>query len=186
MLKCNDPRMLAPQCHSLRPVKTIHENKWFALRDRGGYYLLEYHRPQVTVLPIVDNHSIVMVKVKRPVLVDSTLELPAGGANKGESPALAAARELKEETGIRIERLDRFHLSPPIAISSNRYPVLPWIYEINISRQEFDCRASHDDEITEVECIEFEQIKELIFQGGIYVSLPIAIISRFLFSKAAI
>ena len=182
-IRNDDPRMMAPQCHSLQPVITIHENKWFFLVNRGGYYMLEYHRPQVIILPVVDNRAIVMVRVKRPVIADNALELPAGGAKENEEPLEAAAREFREETGIKIEQLNRFQLLPSIAISPNRYPVLPWIYQIDLSKQEFDTRDQHDNEVVSVECFTFEEIKEKIIQGEIYVSLPLAIISRFLFSQ---
>ena len=184
MLSFNDdPRMVAPQCHSLKPVEIIHENGWFRLVNRGGYYTIEEKQPQTVILPIVDHHSIVVVRVKRPVIADNPLELPAGGANENETPVMAAARELKEETGIKIEQLNRFHLSTPIAISPVRHPVLPWIFEVHISQREFDGREPHDDEICSVECFPFKEIKEKIIQGEIYVSLPLAIISRFLFSE---
>ena len=42
----------------------------------------DHEFPQVIILPVVDNDSIVMVKVKRPVINDETLELPAGSAMK--------------------------------------------------------------------------------------------------------
>ena len=179
--RSDDSRMIAPQCDSLQPVVTVHENKWFSLMNRGGYYILEYHQPQVVILPVVDNHSIVMVKVKRAVIADNVLELPAGGAKENEAPLEAAVREFQEETGIKIDRIDRFQLLPPIAISPNRYPILPWIYQIDILKQEFDTRDPHDDEVVSVECFTFEEVKEKIIQGEIYVSLPLAIVSRFLF-----
>ena len=144
---------------------------------------MEYHRSQVVILPVVDNRSIVMVRVKRPVIADNPLELPAGGAKENEAPLEAAAREFQEETGIKIDRIDRFQLLPSIAISPNRYPVLPWIYQIDILKQEFDTRELHDDEVVSVECFTFEEVKEKIIQGGFYVSLPLAIVSRFLFSE---
>jgi len=172
--------MVAAQCHLLQPVETLHENKWFSVKNRGGHYLIEYNTPQVIVLPVVDNRAVVMVRVKRPVLVDNTLELPAGGANRQERPVEAAARELREETGIAVP-VERFRLLSPITISPNRLPVLPWLYEIQITQQEFDQRQPHDDEIASVECFEFEEVKKLMVQGLIYVSLPMAIISRFLF-----
>jgi len=174
--------MIGAQCPSLQPVSTEHINPWFSLKNRGGYFTLEYHQPQVAILPVVDSHSIVMVRVKRPVLDDSPLELPAGGADLNETPERAAARELQEETGIAIDRIGRFRLLPPIAISPNRYPVLPWIYQINVSQNEFDTREQHDDEITSVECLKYEEVKSEILNGGIYISLVIAIVSRFLFS----
>ena len=144
---------------------------------------MEYQRPQVVILPVLANHSIVMVKVKRPVIADNVLELPAGVADQDESPVEAAAREFHEETGVKIDHLDRFQMLPSIAISSNRYPILPWIYQIDILKQEFDTRDPHDDEIVSVECFTFEEVKAKIIQGEIYVSLPLAIVSRFLFSE---
>lgn len=179
----HDPRMVEPQCHSLQPVIIEHVNQWFSLKNRGGYYTIEYHRPQVAILPVVDNHSIVMVRVKRPILADNPLELPAGSAEKGEPPIKAAEREFGEETGIRLRALDRFHPLPSLAISSNRYPLLPWIYRVDISENEFDKRDFHDDEIVGLECLSFDETIEKIIQGEIYVSLVVAILSRFLFKE---
>jgi len=41
----------------------------------------------------------------------------------------------------------------------------------------------HNNEVVSVECFTFKEVKEKIIQGEIYVSLPLAIISRFLFSE---
>ena len=181
-ISIDDPRLSAPQCHSLQPVETIHRNNWFALRSRGGYFTIEYHHYQVVVLPIVDDKSVVMVSAKRPVMADSTLELPAGASFSNETTEQTAARELEEETGIKIDNHERFVLMQSIAISPNRYPILPWIYKINLTKQEFDGRGSHDDEVDNVDCLSFASVIEMIVSGEIYVSLPIAIISRYLFS----
>lgn len=134
-------------------------------------------------MPIVENHSVVMVRVKRPVIADNPLELPAGGARENESPVEAAARELAEETGIEIEDLKRFEMLPPVATSPNRYPVLPYIYQGHIVREEYESRKHHDSEVVGIECIGFEEVRTMIALGEIYVSLPIAIISRFLFAR---
>lgn len=98
----DDPRLVTAQCISLTPVETVHENLWFSVRNRKGYFTIEYNKPQVLILPIVDNNAIVMVMVDRPVVADITLEIPDGGAKDNESPVEAAARELAEETGISI------------------------------------------------------------------------------------
>ena len=184
--KLNNSKFPSPPYPFLKPIETIHENQWFTLQNRGGYYVLEYKNVQVAVLPIVENHSIVMVRVKRPVIADITLELPAGGAKNEESPVAAGARELREETGIDIREFDRFQLLPPLAVCPNRYSSLPYIYQIHISEREFNLRENHDEEVISVENIPFEEVKRLIAQGEIYVSLPIAIISRFFLQQKAI
>jgi len=176
----NDPRLTSPQCFSLTPVETVHKNPWFVVRNRGGYFTTEYKRPQVIILPIVDNNSIVMVKVKRPVIADITLELPAGSAKENETPLQAAARELSEETGILINDLERFKLSPPISGSPNRNPNLLHIFQIVISMSEFKNKKIHDKEIESVELFSFKEVSTLLSQGKIYVAIPIAVITRFL------
>lgn len=182
-VRINDPRLLEPQCVSLTPVKTVHKNKWFAVRDRGGYFTVEYEQPQVIILPIIDNHSILMVKVKRPVIADSTLELPAGDVKKNEEPLAAAAREFAEETGIEIKDTRRFMAKTPISSSPNRVPTLIHIYHILLSQAEYDYRSTHDDEIESVGCYRFEELKKMLIHGEIYVSAPMAIIGRYLLKK---
>ncbi|MBU0715137.1 MAG: NUDIX hydrolase [Verrucomicrobia bacterium] len=176
----NDPRQATPQCPRLRPVKTLHRNPWFTVRNRGGYFTVEYNDSQVAILPIVDDRAIVMVRVKRPVINDVTLELPAGGVKAGETPRVAARRELAEEAGIIVQSLRRFRSMPSLAISSTRYPVLPHLFCINLTEKEFRQRRLHDAEIVGVECFRYAELKKRIARGEIYVSLPLAIIGRFL------
>ena len=113
------------------------------------------------ILPIIDNHSVLMVRVKRPVIVDNTLELPAGGAKKNEAPLDAAAREFAEETGIEIENKGRFINEAPISGSPNRVPTLIHIFQITLTQAEYDSRRSHDDEIVNVVCYRFEELKKI-------------------------
>ncbi|WP_022668261.1 NUDIX hydrolase [Desulfospira joergensenii] len=180
--KKNDPRLLSPQCHRLQPVKTCHTNNWFTVRDRGGYYTVEYISPQVIILPVVAKHSIVMVKVKRPVIADSALELPAGGAKVNETPLRAAARELFEETGIQVEDCRRFQPILPVAGAPNRNPELLYVYKVDLSEEDVMHKKGHDQEIDKVEILKFTEICSRISSGDIYVTTPIAVISRYLLS----
>lgn len=175
----NDPRLVAPQCTNLHPVRTVHQNPWFSVRNRGGYYTTEYAQPQVIVLPVVNNRAVVLVRVKRPVIMESTLELPAGGAKAEESPRQGAARELSEETGIQAPA-ERFREMLPIANSPNRNPQLIHIFQVDLQQQEYDRRGAHDHEIDEVVLYNFEEIAAKIFKGEIFVGVPLAILSRFL------
>ena len=123
-----------------------------------------------------------MVKVKRPVINDISLELPAGGVERNESVLHAAARELREETGVTIEDVDRFHESLPIAPSPNRNPNLLNVVNIDISEEEISCKGLHDSEIESVHLFSFAEAAELISIGKIYVAVPVAVISRYLLS----
>ena len=174
------PPLLYPD---LKPVFLAHENPWFKVKSRGTYYTIEYERPQTVVLPVVDGKSILMVRVKRPVIADTPLELPAGDSNEGETTKEAAMREFAEETGIKINDSSRFLPDLPFSEMPGRMPVLINVYRINITQKEVDFRKPHDDEIVSVECIPFLRVKEMLINGEIYSSGVIAIISRLLFKE---
>ena len=183
MPSTKDPRLTAAQCHDLTPVATVHENPWFTVRRRGDFYTIEYSSANVIILPVVDRKAVVMVRVKRPVVADVTLELPAGSTKPDESPLQAAARELAEETGIVITDLKRFTPLPPIAGSPNRDPRLLHIFAVNVTTGEFKTRKKHDDEVETVELLALEEVSRLICHGDIYVAVPVAVISRYIISK---
>jgi len=175
-----DARLREPACTDLLPVETLHENPWFTVRDRAGYFTVEYRDPQVTVLPVIDSDSLVMVRVKRPVLCDSPLEFPGGTGKSNEDPAAIAARELLEETGIHVADESRFRPMAPICASSTRMPRLIYVFRVDITRREYLERQHHDDEIDEVLEVDLRHLANLLADGGIYVSVPLAIAARFL------
>jgi ADP-ribose pyrophosphatase len=175
----NDPRLYSPQCDSLTPVKKVHKNPWFSVFNRGGYFTIESNQPQVVVLPIVENNSVIMVRVRRLVIADNTLELPAGGAHINETPIEAARRELSEETGIYVFDLKRFQAQVPLVLSP-RGPCLAHIFQVHLTRKEFAGRTKHDDEILSVECFTFKEALQKIEKNVIYIGFQIAILIRFL------
>ena len=177
-----DRRLTEIACPALQPVKLMHENPWFAVRDRGGYFTLEYHRPQVIVLPVVDERAIVMVRAKRPVLDDCTLELPAGVSEAGETPAQGCARELAEETGIAVSA-ERLVPMPPLAASPNRMPALVYTFRVDLRYEEWQQRAKHDHEIHSVELLPLDQLATMITTGAIYVAIPVAMIGTYFMMK---
>lgn len=174
----DDPRLYSPQCISLTPVEKMHENPWFCVFNRGGYFTIEYNQQHVLILPIVENSSVVMARVRRPIIADNTLELPAGGVKAEESPLEAAQRELSEETGIFVSDLNRFCPQSPLVLTP-RHPYLAHIFHIQLTQKEFKERSKHDDEIISVECFSFKEILDKIEKSEIYIGFQIAILIRF-------
>ena len=57
------------------------------------------HAPAAAVLPVDTDGKLIFVRQYRHALKGLALEIPAGILEKGEDPAVGAARELEEETG---------------------------------------------------------------------------------------
>lgn len=75
------------------------------------------HPGAVTILPILPDGRVCLIRNYRVAVNETLIELPAGTLEPGEDAAVCAARELAEETGFRpgrIEKLAEFFMSPGI------------------------------------------------------------------------
>jgi ADP-ribose pyrophosphatase len=72
------------------------------------------HSPSVGIIPVFDDHNIILVTQYRPATKKTILEIPAGKIEKGETPKQAALREMTEEisyTG-KLAPLLQWYLAP--------------------------------------------------------------------------
>ncbi len=74
--------------------------------DEGRIREVVEHRGSVAVLPLLDEHTLILEKQYRYTIGKYLLEIPAGMVEEGESVEEAALRELAEETGYRASRLE--------------------------------------------------------------------------------
>lgn len=75
------------------------------------------HPGAVVVIPVLDDGRICLIRNYRLAVDAELIELPAGTLEPGELPAVAAARELAEETGYRARywhQVMQFWMSPGI------------------------------------------------------------------------
>lgn len=76
----------------------------------------------VSILPITREGNIVLVRQYRPAIEGFTLEFPGGTVSKGEAIVHAAIRELQEETGYRVQKVQELpSMSPDVGRLANRF-----------------------------------------------------------------
>lgn len=99
--------------------ETVWEGRFIAAKRRGKWeYVSRTGGVSAAVILAIDEGHAILVEQYRVPLGASCIELPAGlvgDETAGEEVAVAAIRELEEETGYRAERmveLGRFHASP--------------------------------------------------------------------------
>ena len=164
-------------------TKEIHRTSHFKLLEKDDFQVVEYHSPQVIILPVVNHTGIVLCKVFRKPLGQAIWELPAGGVLNGETIEEGALREFREETGVQI--FDESRLTPlsSLVVSPNRLPMFPAIFQLQLANEDFAGRIHHDDEIETVECFSLSKIKNMILSNEVFATIPLSILSRFLLGK---
>jgi len=77
--------------------------------------LIVEHSGAVAVVPLNQNNEVIMVEQFRKPVEQVLLEIPAGKLEKDENPDQCAVRELREETGYevgKLEKLATFYTTP--------------------------------------------------------------------------
>lgn len=126
-------------------------------------------RDWVNIVPLTPKNEVVLVKQWRHGTRSVTLEIPGGLVDEGESPAVAAAREVREETGYRGDSTVELGVVEPNPAFLNN---LCYTYLIE------NCQAvgeleMDDGEDIEVVLVPLEEIPELIESGEIQHALVI-------------
>jgi len=84
------------------------------------FYIIE-SRDWINVIPLTDNHQVVMIRQYRHGSREVTLEIPGGLVDPGDTPKRAAARELLEETGYQAKKWTKIGVvNPNPALFNNR------------------------------------------------------------------
>lgn len=158
--------------------KSLYKGKIFELfveqyEHEGRAFAREFIKPfaqAVVILPILPDGKIALVRQFRAAAGMDVLESVAGMIEDGETPEVAAFRELEEETGFsasRITKLGRSYASP--GISSE-------VYHFYLA-QDLTKGDPHPDEDEDLDLVTLapEELDEMVKSGQIVDTKTIAI-----------
>lgn len=128
------------------------------------------------VVPVTAENEFIVVRQFRAGPEADTLEFPGGGVNNNEPPALAAARELTEETGAEAEEIVPLGvMDPNPAFMSNKCNVFLAKNARLTGKQRLD-----KFEDTEALIIPYDEMMRMVKDGRFRQSLSIAALGLYI------
>ena len=129
------------------------------------------HKGAAAVVPVLPDGRLIMVRQYRNALDRDTIEIPAGGLDgENEDPYDCAMRELREETGYTVEKLEfLIAVNTTVAFCNEKIP----IYVAHVSGE----RGSQDldeDEFIKLEAFTVEELCRMIYDGILNDSKTVA------------
>ena len=129
---------------------------------RLGHRDVVRHPGAVAVIALTDDDKIVLVHQYRTALEQVTVEIPAGKLEPGEDPAVAAARELLEETGYLASRMA--YLGPIAPAAGYCDEVLHFYMAMGLS---FAGACPDDDEFVQVDLVDLDEMVDEVLDGRV-------------------
>ena len=111
-----------------------------------------------------------MVLQYRNALDRDTIEIPAGGLDENEDPYDCAMRELREETGYNVDKMEYLiSVCTTVAFCNEKIPVYVAFVKGEAGDQDLD-----EDEVVNTKAFTVDELCEKIYSGAINDSKTIA------------
>lgn len=127
------------------------------------------HPGAAAIIPVLDDGRIILVEQFRNALGHKTLEIPAGGIEKGETPLQCVAREVEEETGYRSESITPLiEVITAIGFCDEKIPIFI-ARDLKKTQQHLD-----EDEEIAIKVFTIDEAVEMILNGEIIDSKTVS------------
>ena len=120
------------------------------------------HPGAAAIVPLTDQHQIILIKQYRYALKDFIWEIPAGTLEPPETPLNCAKRELTEEAGVSAQTWEPLGKIIPVPGYSDEQVFLFLATDLSPATQNLD-----EDEILHVHPVAFEDAVHMIRSGDI-------------------
>jgi ADP-ribose pyrophosphatase len=168
-------RRKTSECVADYGIFSLHRHE---LVDAEGRYLHDSHTfampDWVSIVPVAHDGKFVFVRQYRHGIDAPTLEVPGGLIDQGQSPAEAALRELREETGYGAGRMARLGATRPNpALQDNWHHMFLLVGAERLGDPQFD-----HGEYCEVVLLTRQEIRSCIRNGDITHALVLLALAR--------
>ena len=133
----------------------------------------------INMIPLTENNEIVLVEQYRVGVDETTLELPGGMVDSGESPITAAKRELLEETGYKSDEWDL------IGKTSSNPAILNNFTHLYVAKNCVFTGSNSPDgsEDIKVHKMPLNDFFDLVRDGTVHHAIVLAAVAQFLLNK---
>lgn len=143
---------------------------------------VHFQRPNdgagITVIPIMEDGTIALIREYRPGADQWLLSFPMGGVERGESFLKSAKRELQEEAGLKAERymaLDNAYSNPPLSETKTSF-----VLALDCRNAEQGCEHEPGEWISKPQFYTLKELRRLLHQGQIKCPGTLAALAQFL------
>jgi ADP-ribose pyrophosphatase len=153
----------------------VHRHELVDAEGRHLHEAITFAMPDwASIVPVTQDGKFVFVRQYRSGIDAPTLEVPGGIIDEGQTPADAAMRELREESGYGGGRLTRLGANRPNpALQDNWHHMFLLVGAERIGEPQFD-----HGEFCEVVLLTREEIRNCVRNGDITHALVLLALSR--------
>ncbi len=153
--------------------KTIYKDEWLTLYQDGvrfddnskGTIAWADRKDGVGIVVVTKDNKILLNKEYRYIVNEYSWEIPGGGIDEGETPEVAAIRELYEETGIKAEKVEKVGVFYPLNSFNSENVIL--FYTIIEPTEPTLSKIEPSENILEHKYFTFDEVLQMIDSGKI-------------------